>query len=1470
MIMVHNVFSRLEKGTSLLSLVFIAAFAVSTAQALPRPVAASYARGAQFEVAGYTNANGTARSTTLANFPVLVRIANDSPSGFAYSQLLSPSDGADICFIDMDGNGLPFEIDTWDPDGTSLVWVKLPSMAQGAQFVMCWGAATSGKTVCADNPFASYKGVWHMKSVDPADSSPNGYNGTHRTANLSVVDGPVGAAMNVPRTSTSDGITCGNVLANSELTGGFTIEGWCRPTQYGGMSDGAAMFGKDAFVSLRINSATRVTLTTPGKSDHHMDFASGVLPAVNTWWHFAATFKMNTGSGLNFYINGQLVKTANAGDINNKTDATQLFLGNNQWDQAFKGDLDELRLSAGLRSADWIAASYATQNDAAFLTAGAAQAYEASAAPDVGLVAPPSAVHYTNATLTATIGSLGMDDLMTTDADWVDPILVVSRNDDLSDPLFSLPLSRVSTAPVSFPVAVLPLVTNTTYYAQLQVTNSFGVAGESGVASFTTLDPQPPAGSILFHSRGFTTLTASATVSDFGTGSESATARVEASTSSDFSTIAAASVEVSAAVGESADYVVPGLAPDTSYFLRIRIVNEWGLVTYVPLSGSYSTRDVPIAATGIGYVFSSDGSTVDFTFGVSDVFDGASCTATLVYDDRTLDAKAFSAAETLSWHGVASARKSTTVTVNITATVGDTDYTQSWTVTVAPGSSAVSVSSISDHLSSATAVRLHSGDVATLPELAGAASYTVMNGRFLSLDGNVLTALEPGIVGVKCIDVAGAETTLAVIVLPKAIGSGSVYVYKETVATGDRIWTTAAAWEKVGAETNDSWPKNADDIAVIPFYQYAGSDKYLRLMEDVTVGGLYYGSFLDTGNDKLVLERHKSVDLKTVFFERTDGEPAIVRICANTTGNRQNQLTFGGYTHHTEYRSDTVLDAGWDGSNNANCRGRFSVNDNTTIIPAGVTVSVVDFDRTGNSMGATMWPGRLEGDGVFWNRSSASMRWDGGLENFTGTIRDSGGYMNDSTDRSGPIYFRTETCTNLAVEVIGQVGRNGGAPYTSWAGNAVGCLKVGWNHGYGSEPKHPGTNWFPRALLLHSGTLQRDPNQAGAWDAGSAGGVRDLRHTGRLTVEGGLNNITGYGSDNAINWLEADEFVHDDKATIRIVDQSRVSFASTATSTNEVTILHGVSAYLVGAEGDPEQSDVYPIVPWMVAPITAWDDDWNRYPLFACFDASDRLIRPIYNNTALDGAASDKSNAYVWDKTIQIDSDVTLNSLYLYNENKNKWLGEGRTLTLTSGGLILHNSKSSIGQPGRTDNGSLVLGDATHPGYVFAKSGSASNANQIWADVTAPGGFVAAYTGYLTLGGDQTGIGDEIAVNAGTLMLGDADHACSLAAELPIRIYANATLSLPNDSSATGNIVKFDGAAGWFGKVEVPAGVAAKGKKAYWRDYPETQEWQNLPRGVYGSSESGAPNVRDDLFVGAGTLQILRDDLTRPFIIFVR
>ena len=96
-------------------LAFFLACATLSSAALPGPTGFSFAKGAPFTVAGYTG------SETLSGFPVLVRIAENSPQGFSYDDLQSKSTGDDIAFVDMTGAGIPFEIDTWNPNGTSLI-----------------------------------------------------------------------------------------------------------------------------------------------------------------------------------------------------------------------------------------------------------------------------------------------------------------------------------------------------------------------------------------------------------------------------------------------------------------------------------------------------------------------------------------------------------------------------------------------------------------------------------------------------------------------------------------------------------------------------------------------------------------------------------------------------------------------------------------------------------------------------------------------------------------------------------------------------------------------------------------------------------------------------------------------------------------------------------------------------------------------------------------------------------------------------------------------------------------------------------------------------------------------------------------------------------------------------------------------------------------------------------------------------
>ena len=55
-----------------------------------------------------------APSTALANFPVLVRLAEDAPTGFSYADCPTASC---IWFTDASDNAIPCDVDTWDTTG---------------------------------------------------------------------------------------------------------------------------------------------------------------------------------------------------------------------------------------------------------------------------------------------------------------------------------------------------------------------------------------------------------------------------------------------------------------------------------------------------------------------------------------------------------------------------------------------------------------------------------------------------------------------------------------------------------------------------------------------------------------------------------------------------------------------------------------------------------------------------------------------------------------------------------------------------------------------------------------------------------------------------------------------------------------------------------------------------------------------------------------------------------------------------------------------------------------------------------------------------------------------------------------------------------------------------------------------------------------------------------------------------------
>ena len=554
--------------------------------ALPAPTGFSFAKGAKFTVAGYTNANGTARSTALSGFPVLVRLQANAPVGFSYADLLYPSTGADLCFVDMAGNGLPFEIDTWNASGESLVWVRLPSMTNGTEFVMCWGGGTSGKTVCGESPFSGYVGVWHMSEASGtvADASGNGRHAVPTGAtNVSVsVSGKIGGARQNATSSSGRVYLQAPNYDSISVGASFVVSGWFDSKGVPG-GDMRLVSRKFAFDE---NGGWEILVKDSGKSPKvrggtNAKQVEGTFDPVlkDAGWQFVAV--VFDGTGASTYQNGALVKSGSivAATDNGKTLGIGSYGGGDNTTSFFIGDMDEVRVRPGVpaNAADWVSAEYSSVADAAFLTAGEAESY--GALVDLTAGVSVSDVSFTNATIGVSIGSLGDG------AASASVLVQLAATSDFSSPVWSTTYSVTEAGQRTFPVA--GLATNAAYFARALVTNSLLESVSAGPASFTTLAPGAPMASAAVSGRTSSSLAATVSVTAIGAGSDACTARLEASTDG-FATVASFAETALAAPG-SAAMEVSGLSPGTGYALRLRVTNAWGLTALVDL-GSATTR----------------------------------------------------------------------------------------------------------------------------------------------------------------------------------------------------------------------------------------------------------------------------------------------------------------------------------------------------------------------------------------------------------------------------------------------------------------------------------------------------------------------------------------------------------------------------------------------------------------------------------------------------------------------------------------------------------------------------------------------------------------------------------------------------------------------------------------------------------------------------------------------------------------
>lgn len=309
--------------------------------------------------------NNAVGTETLTDFPLLLTL---NASNFDFTK--AKADGTDLRFTTPTGTSLSYEIEKWDPASRSgAVWVKVPQIDLGStagSVFMYYGnpTASDGQNV-TDVWSNGYVGVWHLGGSGTATDSTGQHPGTVTGSGVSTTAGTIGDACSFAGdgsriTATGTALNIGNDLtitywmkgAAANQPGTYTrviskntdsVTGW----EYQRNEAGANQF---------------IRIDTSGGNNQLRSVAPN---AFDGNWHFIGT-SMGTSMGSGTvvgYLDGGSPTTnsyAHGGGFSNTEPLTigaRVGGGN-----PFRGLIDEVRISNGVRSNAWMNAEYRSQS----------------------------------------------------------------------------------------------------------------------------------------------------------------------------------------------------------------------------------------------------------------------------------------------------------------------------------------------------------------------------------------------------------------------------------------------------------------------------------------------------------------------------------------------------------------------------------------------------------------------------------------------------------------------------------------------------------------------------------------------------------------------------------------------------------------------------------------------------------------------------------------------------------------------------------------------------------------------------------------------------------------------------------------------------------------------------------------------------------------------------------------------------
>jgi hypothetical protein len=335
--------------------------------------------------------SGYSGTSLLSDFPVLVRLSEKELPGFSYVR--AGATGENLMFLDSQKRLLPYEVDTWNPSGESLLWVRLFELkGKSTAIDLYWKPKPGVSGIPGSAPtkvWAGYAGVWHFnETVTPAaaavtvsaDSTANelsakpvtGQTGANdKRSRMISVDGAIGLGRQIETAAASNG----NRLSVDpspalNLGGTFTVSGWVN-----------VKGNPDASISYPLLSRKRSTAAAEKgwvvrlessriPADHLkrvqvFGSGSGAAPGrvsatdapLNTtgWTYFSISYNGTWATIYGRNASGSWTETATIGTAaeNNTLPLTfgGLPLGSVENPQSLWGQIDEFRLQAGAPSA---------------------------------------------------------------------------------------------------------------------------------------------------------------------------------------------------------------------------------------------------------------------------------------------------------------------------------------------------------------------------------------------------------------------------------------------------------------------------------------------------------------------------------------------------------------------------------------------------------------------------------------------------------------------------------------------------------------------------------------------------------------------------------------------------------------------------------------------------------------------------------------------------------------------------------------------------------------------------------------------------------------------------------------------------------------------------------------------------------------------------------------------------------------